>query len=53
MFHMFEWNLKEEPSVTLQPDEHQAYRWLTTKEALTMGNLIHDLEECIQLVERP
>lgn len=52
MFHMFEWKLEEEPTITLQPSEHQAYRWLTAKEVLAMGNLIHDLEECIQLVEK-
>lgn len=51
MFHMFEWKLEEEPAITLQLNEHQAYRWLTTEEALAMDTLIHDLKEHIRLVE--
>lgn len=52
MFHMFEWRLETEPAITLRPDEHQNYRWLTVEEALAMQDqLIHDLDGCIRLVE--
>lgn len=49
IFHMFEYQLEELPSVQYNPKEHAGYRWLTFEEALQMP-LIPGEEECIDLV---
>lgn len=45
-YHMFVCVLAERPDVSINPNEHQAYRWVSPEEALAM-DLIHDLDECI------
>lgn len=48
LFHMFRWDVDQEPVVTVNPAEHSKHCWVTIEEALKMDNLIHDLDGCIR-----
>ena len=48
VFHVFSCQLDAQPNVTLNPNEHQRYQWVTPSEALSM-DLMHDFEEGIQV----
>ena len=47
-FHLFITTLSDRPEIIINPDEHQAFEWVTPAEALSL-DLIHDLEEYIKL----
>lgn len=47
-YHMFSVVLPELPEIRLSESEHQAFRWATPEEALTMP-LVHDQDECIRM----
>lgn len=49
VYHMFKKTFKEKPPVTINPEEHKAYKREDRKEALKL-NLIKDLDECIKIV---
>jgi len=48
VYHMFVKRFKEKPPVTINPEEHKAYRREDRKEALKL-DLIRDLDECIRI----
>jgi len=48
-FHMFVYKPEELPKVTINPEEHADYTWVSLEEALKMP-LIPGEEECISLV---
>ncbi len=48
MFHMFKLTLLELPEISINPNEHKAYYWLTIEEALQREDLIHDLNTCLE-----
>lgn len=50
-WHMFSVKLNTLPVVTLNPQEHSEFRWVSPIEALQMP-LIHDLPESIKLFYR-
>jgi 8-oxo-dGTP diphosphatase len=55
LYHMFSTDFSGLPEVTINPPEHQDFRWVTPDEAL-MLDYIHDLDECIKVfycVEKP
>jgi 8-oxo-dGTP pyrophosphatase MutT (NUDIX family) len=47
-YHMFETDLKEHPSVMIDPLEHSEYRWMTLNDALRFP-LIPGEDECIKI----
>ena len=49
IYHMFSVQLIEQPEVTISPQEHQGFRWVSPDEAKAMDNLVHDNEACIEL----
>ncbi len=48
VYHIFHLRLNEEPAVTLNPEEHKAYQWLSPQKALRI-ELIQDEGNCIKL----
>ncbi len=47
-YHTFSMILNGRPNVLIKEDEHQAYKWVTPDESLSL-NLVDDLDECIKL----
>lgn len=47
VFHTFSLALDEQPTITLHPDEHHEYRWVTPLEALELP-LVPDQDTCIR-----
>lgn len=47
-YHIYHVSLPTRPSITVDPKEHVAYKWVTPKEALDM-DLIRDEDTCIKL----
>ncbi len=48
IYYPFRANFHEEPEITLNPQEHKEYRWVTPEEALKM-KLVRDMDECIKV----
>jgi 8-oxo-dGTP diphosphatase len=48
IYHMFETNLRDEPNIRINNEEHKGYKWVTPQQALQM-NLIRDLDKCIEM----
>ena len=48
VYHMFRMKLEAKHSVVLSSKEHQAFCWVTPKQALKM-NLVNDLDACIKM----
>ena len=51
-WHMFFANFQVEPKITINPNEHCEFRWVTSGEAKGMADLIHDLKESIELFHK-
>ena len=49
IYYMFSVQLVERPKVTISPQEHHGFRWVSPAEAKAMDNLVHDNEACIEL----
>lgn len=49
IFHMFTYEFPEEPTIKLNPREHQNYAWKTSSEAIQLP-LIPGEEECFKLL---
>ena len=47
-YHLFKANCDQRPHGMLNPQEHQSYAWVTTKESLRF-DLIEDQDMCIRL----
>lgn len=48
VYHMFSLVLKQKPDITIDPQEHQAFVWVSPQQALSSLNLVSDLDECIK-----
>jgi 8-oxo-dGTP pyrophosphatase MutT (NUDIX family) len=48
VYHMYHLKTMDPIEVTIQPYEHQMYRWVTPTEALRM-ELVDDLDKCIEM----
>ncbi|OGG59756.1 hypothetical protein A2765_04170 [Candidatus Kaiserbacteria bacterium RIFCSPHIGHO2_01_FULL_56_24] len=47
-YHMFSLSFDEALEIQLSESEHQAFRWVTPNETLSMP-LVHDQDECIRM----
>lgn len=47
-FHKFHYLLEELPTVTIHPEEHSEFVWVSVKKALSMP-LVPDEDECIKM----
>jgi 8-oxo-dGTP pyrophosphatase MutT (NUDIX family) len=47
VFHTFSLTLPEKPTIVLNPDEHEAIRWVSPRDALLLP-LVVDQDECIR-----
>lgn len=50
-YHMFRTELESPSEISINPEEHKAFRWVTPKDALAM-ELIRDLDACIRMYYR-
>lgn len=51
IYHIFQSEIEEEVTVLISSEEHKAFRWVTPREALAMGeSLVPDEDACIKLV---
>jgi len=48
IYHMFHTRLPERNDVTIRPEEHKRFTWVTPQNALDM-HLVEDLDACIKL----
>lgn len=48
IFHTYSLPFSDEPSVSLHPDEHHEFRWMTPRDALDLP-LVPDQDECIRI----
>lgn len=50
VYHVFKCELSDKPTtITLAPDEHTEYQWLTPEEALAVFDLVPGEDECLQI----
>jgi 8-oxo-dGTP pyrophosphatase MutT (NUDIX family) len=49
IYHMFSTELSERPQIIINDREHKGFVWVTPERALSMPDLMHDLDECIRL----
>jgi 8-oxo-dGTP pyrophosphatase MutT (NUDIX family) len=49
IYYIFKLNLAELPQIALDPNEHQAYQWVSPDEGLALENQMEDLDTCIKL----
>ena len=47
-YHMFSTKIAEKPEIILEPNEHQASRWVTPREYVAM-DFLHDMDEIVGL----
>lgn len=47
-YHMYHLQLTKKPEIQLSPKEHQAFKWVSPRDALTMP-LVDDLDTCITM----
>src|SRR3989344_1719678 len=52
-YHIFSLELPVRPAVSLNPDEHKGYQWLSPAKAIELANPILSLRECIRLFYYP
>lgn len=49
LYHMYRTIVSVLPEVCINPQEHQGYRWVEPREAISSLPLVTDLDECIRM----